>query len=199
MTDFNSPEYQAYLKDQKEDNINGSYDERYLAVLKGWIPDYDYRGKAILDIGTRAFESWEYFRDNYDTDITGIDIGQEGIDFCLSQNKTGFIEMDAHRMDEHFKEDTFDLVLAFHSFEHMYNLPLVIKHCCKIIKPGGYLFFALPMPSFNWGHGHWYDVPTEEVMHQMCTHRGFRVLRTVTYRELEIRPQVEMICLVEKL
>lgn len=198
-TDFNSPQYKAYLQDQQLDNVSGSYDSKYLSLLKKWKPDLEYQGKEILDIGTRTFDTWEYFLEHYSTEITGIDVGFEGIEYCKKHKKHGFIELDAHKMMERFDENTFDLVLAFHSFEHMFDLPLVIENCHKVLKPGGLLFWAIPIPSFNWGRGHWYDIPNERFAHQLCTHRGFKLLKTVTYRDLEIRPEVEMIALMENL
>lgn len=199
MTDLNSPQFKAYLKDQQEDNVSGSYDSQYMKLFKQWKPDYDFTDKAILDIGCRTFDTWEYFLGRYGTAITGIDVGFEGVKYCEEREKTGFIEMDAHRMDEHFEENQFDVILAFHSFEHMFDLKLVIEHCHKILKPGGLLFWAIPMPSKNWGRGHYQDIPNERFAHQLCTHRGFKLLRTVTYRNLEIRPEVEMVCLMENM
>ena len=198
MTDLDSPEYQTYLKDQVGDNLSESFDSKYLAILEKLIPDFNFSSTKIIDVGTRKFDSWEYFIEKYSNEITGIDVGAEGIEHCRKHNKKGFIELDAHRLREKFDAATFDLVIAFHSFEHMYDLPLVLRQCHEILKPGGFIFFALPIPSYNWMKGHWYDVPSEEAMIDLCKAAGFkRIVYSERYTDLRIRPEPEMVALLE--
>jgi 2-polyprenyl-3-methyl-5-hydroxy-6-metoxy-1,4-benzoquinol methylase len=202
MTDFDSSEYEVYYKDQVQDNnaLIPDIINKYLELLtKELLPDLDYPSISILDVGARGFESWDYFIDTYSKEIVGIDIGAEGLEYCKEHNKHGMIELDAHKMKEHFPEEEFDLIIALHSFEHMYDLPLVLENCNKVLKPGGYVFFALPMPSYNWKRGHWYDVPTNEAMLKMCDEAGLnKVLYHEWNRDLKYRPEQEMIGLVQK-
>jgi 2-polyprenyl-3-methyl-5-hydroxy-6-metoxy-1,4-benzoquinol methylase len=202
MTDFNSDEYKVYYKDQEEDNnvIMPDVIYKYMDLLtKDKLPEIDYKTIDVLDVGARAFETWDYFLEKYDREIVGIDVGREGLDHCKEHGKHGMSEVDAHRMDEHFAAEQFDLIIALHSLEHMYDLPLVLNNCNKLLKPGGYLFFALPIPSFNWKRGHWYDVPNNSVMLKMCADAKFT---NVLYEELisdyKYRPEQEMVGLVQK-
>lgn len=198
MTDLNSEEYKKYLKDQVDDNWAGSYDSKYIALLESLLPNYDFAKAKVLDVGTRAFDSWNIFLDKWNNRITGIDVGAEGIEYCKKHNKEGFIECDAHRLREKFDAASFDLVMAFHSFEHMYDLPMVLRQCHEVLKPGGHIFFALPIPSFNWMKGHWYDVPSEEAMQKLCQDAGFgKIIYSERYTDLRIRPEPEMVALLE--
>lgn len=196
---FETKEYQEYVVDQVNDNLAPGYDKVYLDHLKNDVlPSFDFKGAEVLDVGARAFESWDWFRANYEKDITGIDIGREGLDFCKEKNKTGIIELDAHRMLEKFTENQFDLVLAFHSFEHMYDLPLVLKNCFHVLKPGGHLYFALPYRSFNWKKGHWYDVQDDKHMLQLCVNAGFTTVHSEVISDYKYRPEKETLGVVRK-
>jgi len=191
--DYSSADYQHYLKDQIEDNLAPGYDRQYLDRLIGRFPKIlDYANAKILDVGCRAFESYDYFLAKFHNEILGIDIGKEGLDYCKEHNKP-CLNIDAHRMCEYFADESFDLVLAFHSFEHMYDLPHVLRSCRAILKPTGYLFYAIPMPSHNWRRGHWYDVPTPQAMIEMCKRAALDTEYHEVLRNLEIRPQTEMI------
>jgi 2-polyprenyl-3-methyl-5-hydroxy-6-metoxy-1,4-benzoquinol methylase len=172
----------------------------YLELLTTQLlPKIDYANISILDVGARAFESWDYFLKKYDCKIEGIDIGKAGLDYCKEHNKTGMAEVDAHKMQDYFPPEQFDLIVSFHAFEHMYDLPLVLQNCAQVLKPGGHVFFALPMPSINFKRGHWYDVRTKQAMLKMCTDAG---LGDVIFDEIvddkQYRPEQEMIALVKK-
>ena len=202
MTDFNSDEYDVYYKDQADDNnvIMPETINKYMELLTNTLlPDVDYNNVKILDVGSRAFETWDYFLTNHQNKIIGIDVGKEGLEYCAKQGKTGMMELDAHKMHEFFEKEQFDIIIALHSLEHMYDLPMVLNNCAEVLKPNGYLFFALPMPSYNWKRGHWYDVPNNEAMLKMCQAAGFT---TTLYHELigdlRYRPEQEMVGLVQK-
>ena len=200
MKFYEEPKYQAYMADQIADTLGAGVDDKYLDYLtQKLLPNYDYAKAKILDVGPSKFMSWDYFREKFKNDITGIDIGKDGLEFCKAHNKTGMIEMDAHRMDEHFAEGVFDLLISFHAFEHMIDLPRVLTNCHKVLKTGGLLYFAQPIPSFNWGRGHWYDVPSVEVMMKLISDAGFKtVLRSEFVRDLRFRPEQEIVALVQK-
>ena len=45
--------------------------------------------------------------------------------------------MDAHHLD--FPKSHFDVVIAVGALQHGLNLPLLLKECCRVLKPGGSL------------------------------------------------------------
>ena len=65
-----------------------------------------------------------------------------GIDIA---NETELIrKIDAHELDQHFKPNTFDLVYAAHSLEHMHTPEKVLANIRRVAKKG--VFIALPLP-----------------------------------------------------
>lgn len=172
---FGSPEYRKYFQDQRLDNnVTNISDQifKYMDHLEGLIPDVIH--KKVLDVGCRSFDTYDwYFKKNYESDIVGIDIGIEGLEYCFQQGKP-CLYCDAHKLLETFPPVTFDLVLSFHSLEHMYDMPLVLCNMYKVLKPGGFLFLAVPIPSMNEGKGHWVDIPSGEHMCRVCMEAGFQ-------------------------
>lgn len=197
MPDFTSPEYQQYLNDQITDNLSRDYDAQYLDTFVGkTIYTYD-RDLKVLDIGARTFSSWDWWYAFCDIRPTGIDVCADALALARKQGKR-LIDCDAHCLQDVVDDGSLDIITAFHSFEHMYDLPCVIKNCFNALKPGGLLYLAVPIPSFNWKRGHWYDIPDEKAMLKLCTDAGFVYKWDLLLRDNEIRPQVEYLLTVEK-
>lgn len=49
---------------------------------------------------------------------------------------------DMHRLT--FSDDAFALLFASHVFEHAWDFPRVASECVRVLRPGGYLFCAVP-------------------------------------------------------
>lgn len=200
MNLFEDPKFKAYMADQIADTLGAGVDDKYLDYLTDTLlPSFDYKSAKILDVGPSKFMSWDYFKEKFQNEITGIDIGKDGLEYCKERNKTGMIEMDAHRMDEYLQPDTYDLLISFHAFEHMFDLPRVLRNCLKVLKKGAPMYFSLPIPSYNWGRGHWYDVPSVDAMLKMCTDAGFtKVIHSEFVQDLRFRPEQEIVAIVQK-
>lgn len=207
MTNYNfeDQKYAEYMQDQTNENIGAGPDAKYLDFLtKTLCPDIDFNKMTILDLGCSAFNSWDYFkagekstRKNPRPHMTGIDVSTIAEELCI-KNKKRFHNVDAHKMESYFQPGSFDMVYSSHSFEHMLYLPKVLENCAYVLRPGGLLFYALPMPAFNWGRGHWYDVPNNEAMLEMLTQAGFENVFEELVRDLRFRPQQEMVGLSRK-
>ena len=202
----NTDEYKQYLEDQHKDNI---FESQYLNMGQSWInrycnflresllKDFDYATSRILDVGCREFFTYDYFLENCNNKIEGIDVGEEGLNYTAKEKKPA-IYCDAHKMLGTYKSDWCDLVMSFHSFEHMYNLPEVLKNCCEILKENGYLYFAVPVPVKNEKRGHWYDIPSVEAMNKMCEDTGFEKVFAKQYPKGMFRNEQEMVGLYQK-
>ena len=190
-------EYKLYLEDQKAHSLSGACDDKYLDYLVQTLhPDYDYSKAKILDVGCNKFLSYDYFLDKYNNPILGICISKDGLEEAWRNNRNA-LEMDAHNMNLHLIPNTYDLVISFHSFEHMYCLPTVLQNCNILLKDQGLLYFSLPIPSHNWHKKHWYDVPTIDAMNKLMEEAKFKSL----HKEIifcKIRPEQEMIGLYQK-
>ena len=194
-----STEYQKYLLDQRKDNNVTHLSEqifKYMNHLEKLLPDTLH--KKTLDIGCRSFDTYDWFTTyNHGADIIGIDIGEEGLEYCAKKGKPCF-NHDAHFLAEAFHKESFDLVLAFHSLEHMYDMPLVLRNIYEVLKPGGYLYLAVPIPSVNEGKGHWVDIANGEEMRAACIGAGFQ---SPVYEETvncKFRIANEYVALVQK-
>lgn len=200
MTDTTTAEYQAYLIDQINDTVGAGLDDKYLDYLcKALQPGLDYHSMKILDVGPSKFLSWDYFREHYQNDITGIDIGRDGLEYCRERNKTGMIEQDAHTMNERFEAESFDFCISFHAIEHLLDVPQVLRNIFYVLKPGSKFYFSLPCPAPKRDRGHVYEIMSIEAMLQLCKDAGFnKVLHSELVSDLRFRPEQEMICLVQK-
>lgn len=185
--------YKTYIDDQINDTLGPSFDAQYLDYMFERIPDFTPH--IVIDVGTRSFYSYDYLWSKFAPHIS-----VEGIDLCRDAllSNPRIKEMDAHVMDQYFPNNHYDLVIAFHSLEHMYDMPRVIGNCYKLLQPGGYFCFSLPMPSVNFRKGHWYDVKDNTEMCDICKSVGFKIVYDELIRDLRIRPQQEMFGLCQK-
>jgi SAM-dependent methyltransferase len=197
--DYENPEeYKQYINDQVNDGFGGNKDLEYLGFLtKELKPDLEYSKLEILDVGTREFRSYDFFLEQFGCKITGIDICKVALERA-KQEKKPLIELDAHLLNTEFCENTLDLIISFHAFEHMYDLPRVLRHCFNALKPNGYLYFALPVPVFNWKRGHWYTVEKIDDMKKLLRAAGFKNEWSIHSKEGKFRPDIEMIGLASK-
>lgn len=127
----------------------------------------DIRGKKVLDLGCREFHTFQFFKDNYDAEIIGIDIGLAGHKYARGLSRPS-IFCDAHDMSI-FNTGYFDAVMSIHVLEHMYDLNKVIGECARILKPEGILYLAVPFPCQNLGKGHWQEITDTDLFNSHFT------------------------------
>lgn len=98
-------------------------------LLKRFFPD----AKSVLCVGSREDSEVKDFI-NAGFNAVGTDI--------LDETKL-IKKIDAHSLDEHFDENSFDVVFTSHSLEHMLDVKKVLKNIKSIAKEG--VFIVLPM------------------------------------------------------
>ncbi len=203
MTD--TDEYKQYLEDQHKDNM---FEEQYLEMGKSWtyrycnflknlLKDFDYGNSYVLDVGCREFFTYDWFLEKHGNKIEGIDIGEAGLEYTTKEKKP-VKYCDAHKMSDTFKSGWFELVMCFHAFEHMYDLPKVLENCNYVLREEGYLYFAVPVPVKNEKRGHWYDIPSMEAMTKMCEAAGFEKVFAKQFPKGMFRNEQEMVGLFKK-
>jgi SAM-dependent methyltransferase len=198
-------EYKFYIKDQREDSIlEPQYQEmgkrwsyRYCSHLERLLPNFNFASADILDLGCREFFTFLYFQGKYDNRIKGMDVCEKAKELTVAEGRP-FIDCDAHSMETAIKNESLDMIMCFHAFEHMYDLPAVLAKCWDALKPGGYLYFAVPIPCRNEKRGHWYDIPSVEFMDQLCQNLGFKQIEARYHEAGFLRDENEMIGLYQK-
>lgn len=95
--------------------------------------------KKLLDIGcadgTTTYQIYKNFKNNI---ITGLDYYIKAIDFAKKKYpQIKFVAGDAHNMP--FKNNSFDVITAIETLEHLHNPKKVLKEIYRVLKPRGYL------------------------------------------------------------
>ena len=83
----------------------------------------DYRGKVVLDVGCGTHKCVP--------EAIGIDI-----------KPVTDIRASAEKLD--FKNDSVDIIISRHCFEHLLDPVQVLEEWIRILKPGGKIIFVLP-------------------------------------------------------
>lgn len=103
-------------------------------AVKGIAPRITGR---VLDFGCGSKPYEREF--THASDYVGIDIAVSGHRHYDSKVDVYY---DGHTIP--FDADTFDAVVAFEVFEHVFNLDEILAEIRRVIKPGGKLFFTVP-------------------------------------------------------
>lgn len=114
------------------------------------------RGKRLLEIGsgigllqaaalTEGIQAFGVEPDPFNCNVTREVLHCHG--FEIDQVSQAFGE----RLP--FADGTFDIVCSFHVLEHVRDPQLVLAEAARVLKPGGYLHFAMPSYGSIWeGH-----------------------------------------------
>jgi hypothetical protein len=101
-----------------------------------WLKEIWPDAKSVLCIGARSDAEVQDFLNAGFTTAVGVDVNK-------AQNLVK--QIDAHKIDEHFAENEFDIVYASHSMEHMYDAKKVMQNIRMVAKLG--VLMALPHGS----------------------------------------------------
>jgi SAM-dependent methyltransferase len=105
----------------------------FVAVIRETCPDLT-RAARVLCIGARNEVELDVFQRHGFPDVSAVDLWS-------SSPRIRVMDMHALR----FADASFDLVFASHVFEHAWDLARVAAECVRVLKPGGYLFCAVPI------------------------------------------------------
>ena len=112
-----------------------------LAVFRDYFKS-ELKPFSVLDIGCStgfiANQLATYFGR-----VVGIDIDKPAIDFAKHQfvrDNLDFFNSDSLKM--RFSENTFDVVVCAHIYEHVPDTGLLLDEIYRVLKPGGACYFA---------------------------------------------------------
>jgi ubiquinone/menaquinone biosynthesis C-methylase UbiE len=114
----------------------------------------------VLDIGCGKPDFLAQLSENPNIQTIGVDFTPANWEDTKYKNLT-LLQGDWRNIELNTQ---FDLITAWHYFEHDYDIHQTIEKCCQLLKPNGVLFIAVPnYTSYDAGYykEYWaaYDVP----------------------------------------
>ncbi len=126
-----------------------------LSVLKNNFGNDDFGQMSLLDVGASTGIIDNILSHSF-AEVTGIDIDTKAIDHAektYSSDNLNFRVGDAMSLD--FPENSFDVVLCSHVYEHVPDAGQMMDQIFRVLKPGGVCFFsagnrlAVKEPHYN--------------------------------------------------
>lgn len=112
-----------------------------IAVLSDYFRS-DFKSFSVLDVGCSTGFIANYLS-NFFGQVLGIDIDESAIDFAKRQFRKGnldFIKSDSQKVE--CDENTFDVVICTHIYEHVPDAGILMKEIFRILKPNGVCYFS---------------------------------------------------------
>jgi len=122
----------------------------FFIPFDGILSVKDFAGKDVLDLGCgHGGRTLYYLTHGNPKSITGIEISFERVN--VAQTSVRRISAD-YRLrfvagfGEHlpFLDQSFDLIISYDVFEHVQALPLVLRECYRVLRPGGRVYAMFP-------------------------------------------------------
>ncbi|MHB8262021.1 MAG: class I SAM-dependent methyltransferase [Bacteroidia bacterium] len=134
---------------------------------------------TILDIGCAGGPLLNELKNQGFENVKGADFSEEAVAKCKQRGLQAY-QMDAHNLQ--FEPNSFDVLVASDSLEHLEFDEKALKNWFSILKPGGKLMIFVPAYMFLWSehdtvNHHFRRYTRTELIHKL--HRaGFKVKRS---------------------
>jgi ubiquinone/menaquinone biosynthesis C-methylase UbiE len=106
------------------------------------------RSKKILDVGCAGGPLMGDLTERGFTNVYGIDYSAESIELCRQRGFKNAFVMDAHQPD--FPDNSFDIIIASDSLEHLEKENTALSSWYRILKPGGKIYVFVPAFMHLW-------------------------------------------------
>ncbi len=103
---------------------------------------FDLAQRTILDVGCGGGILCEGMAAKQ-ARVTGLDVEAEALEVAKTHAKSSKLAITYRCCPvEDYDEGVFDVVTCMEMLEHVKEPQLVINHCARLLKPGGYLFLS---------------------------------------------------------
>ncbi|MBM9547754.1 class I SAM-dependent methyltransferase [Leptospira sp. 201903074] len=183
-------EYKAqYKKSYYEDELNlRSMAKRRLSVLErvGANP----KGASLLEIGSAAgFFLDEAQRAGYLT--RGLELSPKEVEYAKSKLSLDVDQKSVLAIGTQEWKETFDVLAAFFVVEHIEEIDGVWERLTSWLKPGGFLYLALPSsfgPSFQTNPSVWFATHPSDHFFDYSVHSLKKLLSILGFEVNYVRP-----------
>ncbi len=172
LTHF-APPLNAELVTVKEDPTRFSEWEysRAADVVRAYGPEFDLRGRHVLDLGTGLGGKLVYYQQLGPASTTTVDIRP---DFSAAARAFAtargvgagirFVVADAARLP--FDDGAFDVVISNETFEHIQQPLPALQELARVTRPEGRVFISFPPYYAPWGAhlNNWIALPWVQVI-----------------------------------
>lgn len=144
-TKENQSEYKSFYDDRRNDVLPQGYtfmspEQHYnYTEIKEFIDKYDLRNKKCLEIGSSSGFFQDLVEDYYGTDIA---------DSLAKYYHKPYRVAYGHKYP--FEDKMFDAIWSVGVFEHIPHLQQALLEIKRLLKPGGFLFFAPAWQCRSW-------------------------------------------------
>ena len=111
-------------------------------VCQDFTGSEDLSALALLDVGSSSGIIDNYLAD-YFGQVTGIDIDEPAMAHAMAKFNKGnvtFTHGDAMQLAQ--KDDSFDVVVCSHVYEHVPDARKMFAEIYRVLKPGGFCYFS---------------------------------------------------------
>lgn len=129
----------------------------------------------ILDIGCGRGHALDLFKE-LGVGITGITLGQNDYDYCLSKGHDVKL-MDMSFLE--FEDESFDGIWARHSLEHSLFPFYTLHEWHRVLKPLGWIYIEMPSPGTSSNHEanlNHYSVFGGDMIISLLARTGFNIV-----------------------
>jgi SAM-dependent methyltransferase len=141
-----APDSQVSVATRRAFDDGGSFFQRF----EGKLRIQDLAGEEVLDIGSGCGGRTAYYLlHGNPNSVVGLDIStlragvaRQSVRQLCDDGRIYFAVGLGERLP--FEDESFDLILSYDVFEHVQNLPDVLRECHRVLKPGGRLCALFP-------------------------------------------------------
>lgn len=136
---FYPDDYSPYQENDVSREVSSSSVKK--SVPSFFIPNLDYRGLNLLEVGCASGNFLTYLKKNLGARTTGVEYSQSAANKARAR---GLNILSPDEFEKLHAESSFDVIFAWMVVEHLYNpLDFFVK-VKKLLKPGGYFVLSVP-------------------------------------------------------